>query len=138
MQGMSDTDINYIVLDGTGWDWWVSGSLLDYTGGDDRADGDMIPFVSGSIVCWDAARYDEWEQTCFDYDDGKRPDMGGYDRDNPPTIIATVTADDIAKAAVNYCEGIGESVSTFVDEQMDAGSADCIVQIAVYGKIVWG
>lgn len=60
--------------------------------------------------------------------------------DDAPTIQRVVTGADIRKATAHLLRTLPESTAArdIRRRQIDAASADAILQVAVYGKVVYG
>ena len=123
--------IKAVAADGPEWDWWVGGTILDYSPGQD--------FASATVVCWDPAKYEAWLEAHMDE----------WEAPKPPTLTVTVTAQMIASAIADllaspsvsehFRDGLWQAVVDPDDcGNMDADMADCIMQQAVYGEQRWG
>lgn len=89
------------------WSWWVTVTYKD------GADWDKQGVVE--ITAWDPAG-----------------DQADYVQ--PDTVTRTVTPESLYLAALLY---LGKNFTSDDVENLDADSADCIVQTAVFGEVVY-
>ena len=60
-----------------------------------------------------------------------------FDSEDEQPEVRTLTLSNFKRAVVIVAEKYGQTVADFVEDH-DADSADCVVQVAVFGEVVYG